>query len=144
MKSFWTRCERFPPLLCRLLARDGSYGPPLTSIELAQRTGLSEFEILTLSDQVDWRGVDIYTMRKFTEACGLDFTDRVAMKRVHTYLKGKTVAGQRVAPRFGYLRKSPLWQTLYEPLIRKLCARKNSQRKDHSAEDSSSIRRGKS
>lgn len=83
------------------------------------KTGLNEYEVGTLSAMTDWKGVDIYTLRTFTEACGVDLTDPRSMKRVTVYLRGKTVKGIRMPVRFDYLRRSPEWTTLFQPLMRR-------------------------
>ena len=116
-REFWDRVEVFPPVLCRLLARDKPRGRPLAHSELADKTGLSEMEVLTLSKQVTWKGVDVFTLRAFTEACGVDFTNPQSMKRVTVYLKGHTIDGVRRPVRFDYLRRSPEWETTFRPLM---------------------------
>lgn len=107
-ETFWTRVNRFSPILCRLLARH-PYGPPLTEAEIAQRSGLAPYQILTLSALPSWHGVDLFTMKRFTEACGLDFTSSKTCKRIEVYLKGR--------PTFKYLRRSPHWDSFYRPMI---------------------------
>lgn len=114
---FWEYAERFPPVLCRLLAKSGHFKAS-SNAELAKRSGLTEFEIEVLSRSTSWRGIDVYTMRKFTQGCGLDFASGKAMKRANVYLRSKWFNGQRKPARWLYLKKSPEWKTVFEPLMK--------------------------
>ena len=111
MRKFWKRCDLIPPILVRLLARR-RHGPPLTEVEIAKASGLDPYHVYSISNNLDWRGIDLPTMRAFTVACGVDFDNRIQMKRVESYLKSK--------PTWQYLRKSPDWIVYYQPLLRKL------------------------
>ena len=106
---FWKRVHRYPPILVRLLARH-PHGPPLTAIEISERTGLPLLTIETISQSLDWKGIDIYMLNLFCCACGMDFFDRRSMKRVEQYLR----AGPS---RFSYLRRSEQWASYYAHLI---------------------------
>lgn len=109
-EAFWRRVDRFSPILCRLLARE-RYGAPLTDAQIAERSGLTPHEVYTLSWSTTWRGVDIYTMRRFTEGCGLDLASPKRMKRTTNYLRSQ--------PTMKYLRRSPLWASQFKPMIEK-------------------------
>ena len=116
--NFWKKSEMFSPLLCRLLARSSPYGPPLTDEEIAARVGLSAYQVGELSQQLDWTGVDLPTMRKFIDACGVNFEDPTVYRRMMVYLKGKKVRGGiKMAPRFYYLREHPDWKSVFRPLM---------------------------
>jgi len=108
--TFYSKAGRYSPILCRLLARV-RYGRPLTSQELADSSGLSLFQVEALSRQTNWDGVDIETVRRFTESCGTDFTSRKDMRRVSDYM--------RKAPTFAYLKRSRNFHEYYLPLISK-------------------------
>lgn len=108
-QNFWRRLDRFPPILCRLLARQPR-GRPLTTAEISAASGLTEVGVFTVSNQTDWKGIDIYTMRRFTEACGVDITSRSEMTRVESYLRKR--------PNWRYLRRDPQWHTYFQPLIK--------------------------
>lgn len=118
--TFWRKAERFPPIQCRLLARLGPGGPAMTNVQIARETGLSVRQVMAISEQTDWRGIDLPTMQRFLEACGVDFEDARAMKRVNVYLRGKTKKGLRIPPPFDYLRASPDWPTIFKPLAERL------------------------
>lgn len=116
--SFFERAKRFPPILCRLLARR-RHGAPLSTAEIASVSGLKPFLVEALSDAVDWSDVDIFVLQKFTHGCGIDFTDGHSMKRKLVYLRGKQQNSSRTPPSFAYLRRSPLWKSYYQPMIQR-------------------------
>lgn len=107
--SFWTRCEQFPPILVRLLARH-KHGPPLTDREIAERSRIPVARVFTIGQSLTWEGIDIPTARAYLVACGFDFENREQYKRVEAYLRKRPVTWQ-------FLRKSPLWKTYFEPLM---------------------------
>ena len=108
--TFYDKANRFSPILCRLLARK-RYGRPLSSQELSDDSGLSLVQIEALSQQVNWNGVDLDTLKKFTQSCGTDFASRSDMRRVSDYM--------RKAPTFAYLKRSKNFREYYLPLISK-------------------------
>ena len=104
----WSQFTRFSPILCRLLARQ-RYGAPLTTGELARKAGLPEWEINSLSHATSWDGIPFEKVRTFATACGIDPMNGRQVRRATTYLAKK--------PTFKYLKQSPLWKTLYLPLL---------------------------
>jgi hypothetical protein len=110
MTGFWRRVNRFPPIACRLLARH-RYGPPLTSEEIAAGSGLSPVQVEALAVTSTWHGIDIYTLQKYTTACGMDFTNSKQMRQKEDYLRKRPV-------KFTYLKRSPDWP-YYRQLITK-------------------------
>lgn len=110
MSTFYQYTREFPPILVRLLARRKN-GPPLTTQDIAWHVPsmLTDYEINTISQCTDWDSVPFGKMHAFLVGCGMDFTDPVAMNRKKTYL--------RSAHKFGYLRKSPEFETILKPLI---------------------------
>ncbi len=107
---FWTRLKRYPPVLCRLLARE-KRGRPLTTAEIAQRSGLPPARVEAISASTTWHGVEVPDMKAFLQACGTDFDHQKDMRRVEDYLRKR--------PKFTYLKRSPDWSTYYYPLVRK-------------------------
>jgi hypothetical protein len=114
--TFWDKASKFPPILVRLLARHKPNGKPITNKELSAITKWSELRVAALSEQMDWAGVDIPTMRVFLRACRMDFEDAKAMKRVDAYMRGYLKNGTRVPPRFSHLQNHPLWAAEFKPL----------------------------
>lgn len=108
----------FPPILCRILAKH-RYGSPLSTHELATRLGWTPAKVEAFSQSTSWRGIDVFDMLAFMAACQLDFSNHAQVKRVKTYLRGKKRNGSRVAPTYMYLRRSPLWQSYYLPLVKR-------------------------
>lgn len=115
---FYRRMERYPPILCRLLARNRPGGRAMTNEELAEKSGLDGATVHFLSSQGSWRGIDVYTLRSFTDACGIGFADAKAIKRADVYIRGRVVGGRRTPPNFRHLRRSPVWNMFYKPLVR--------------------------
>lgn len=124
--TIFDRVRFYTPILCRLLARH-KHGAPLTTDEIASKSGLVPFQVEALSASVTWEGIDIFILQKFSAACGVDFTDKLSLKRVEMYLKGKWNGSRRVPPPFSYLRRSPLWKTYYLPLMTKFLKSKTPQ-----------------
>ena len=115
--NFWQKADRFPPVLVRLLARHPK-GRPLTVPEIAGRSGLSHWQIESLSRLTSWDAVDLHSMRRFLTGCGLDFERLDAMHRVNEYLRERQLPGGAIKrPNFKYLRTSPDWSSIYSPLM---------------------------
>jgi hypothetical protein len=107
------RLQRFPPLVCRLLARrhDPSRGiVPLSTAEIAQRSGLTVSEVASLAPLTSWDTVPTPRALAFSKACGIDLDDRDSLRHHSAYMKRF-----KGAPR--YLVRSPDWATVYAPLI---------------------------
>ena len=68
-------------------------------------------QVRTISECITWDGIDLPIARKFLHGCGVDFCNRSHMKRVESYVRKK--------PTWKYLRTSPDWQTVYEPMMKK-------------------------
>ena len=111
--TFYQATNRYPPILCRLLARRKN-GPPLTDKEIADRSGLTVFEVKTLSTLTRWDDVPVGTMWKFLVGCGTDFCKWADMKRIDAY--------RRSRPTWKYLRRSGRWLDYYEPLLKAYAA----------------------
>ncbi len=115
MSVFYKRIDKYPPVLVRLMARkprasgNGNGTRPLTTVEIAAKSGLPESMVEGLSHSTTWKGVDVYTVRDFTVACGVDFTNPLHMKRLSQYLQKRCA--------FHYLRKSQDWDGYYRHLV---------------------------
>lgn len=110
--SFWQRAENFPPILCRLLAREnhGGHPAPMTDEAIASRSGLTIYRVNAISNSLSWADVELHAMRQFLIACELDFCDAKQMKRLTMYMR---------RGRLAYLRRSPNWTTQFEPLLQR-------------------------
>jgi len=115
-EAWGKRLERFPPILVRLLARDPR-GNPLSTAEISRRCGLSRLTVALLSEETSWDQVPISHYRSFCSACGIDLLNAHQIKRQESYLNGKLVNGVRHSPLFLFLKRSPDWETYYNPLM---------------------------
>lgn len=110
--TFYQRASIYRPPLCRLLARHN--GRAATLEQLAGRSQkshpLSPLRIDTIAKCDTWDHVPLADMQSFLFACELDFCHPAQMHRADEYL--------RTNPTFLYLRKSPLWETYYLPLLK--------------------------
>lgn len=71
--NFTSICEyadRLPPFVCRLLARK-SRQQPLTTKEIAERSGLDEKTVIKLSKQKSWAKY-LRIVDSFRAACGVN------------------------------------------------------------------------
>ena len=116
MTIIYERIDKYPPVLVRLMARkprangNGNGTRPLTTEDIADRSGLPTSMVEGLSHATTWEGVDVYTVRDFTVACGVDFTNPLHMKRLAQYLQKRGA--------FHYLRKDEGWGTYYIHLVK--------------------------
>ena len=112
--TFDEKCERFPPVLVRLLARsvlEKNRSPMAwTDAKIAERSGLNINRVRVLSKFTNWESIDAPTRRAFLKGCGADFDSRRWLQRNTQYI----VTIQSI-PRF--LRKSREWKTTFEPLV---------------------------
>jgi hypothetical protein len=75
--------DRCPPILCRLLARTGrgEQSRPLTNLEIARRSGMTERSVLNLSRKTSWAGLTLDVIDAFTSACGVSLFHLSRQKR---------------------------------------------------------------
>lgn len=76
------KLDRVPPWVCRVLARHRRR--PLTSEEIARRSGLTPSWVNRLSRKTTWAGVSVASADAFLAGCGVD---PFRMKRHWSYLK---------------------------------------------------------
>lgn len=107
--SFWKRFDDLPPILVRLLARK-SHSRELTTVEIAERSGLTPYQVTAIGLSLNWDGIDVQTAHRFCVACNVDFCNSKQMHQTMQYLK-------KTKPTWQHLRFSPEWVTLYEPLM---------------------------
>lgn len=98
--SIWTKVDRFPPVLVRLLAtRPGDRTTLLSDEEIVSRSGgtLRYGDVKHLSYLPSWDDVPLRVMRAFCRACDVDFADPARMRTLTRYLKGR--------PKWAHLRR---------------------------------------
>lgn len=71
--SLLAKVDRFPPFICRLLARTRHGYHGLSHDEIALRSGLPKSTVADLSFKTSWGGVTVEVADKFSAACGVDF-----------------------------------------------------------------------
>jgi hypothetical protein len=85
-QNLWVKFARFPPVLVRLLARNGSGGWS----EDGDLIGLlSLAEIKRLSYSTSWDEITVRQMQLFLGACGIDFADSNQMRILNQYLTNR-------------------------------------------------------
>ena len=81
--------DRFPPKLCRLIARRGrgSGSRAMSNAEIAEVSGLDRSTITKLSRLNSWATVKVSTMQCFSLACGVSLLR--PSRHISFYLRGK-------------------------------------------------------
>lgn len=89
--SFWQRLDRVPPALIRIMARATPHSRhPAPTKTIAQKSGLSEEEVILISSKVDardWDGVALGTARKFLQGCGVDLANSGDVVRLRRQIR---------------------------------------------------------
>lgn len=70
--SLFSIVEKFPPRLCRFLARKAHGQKPMSHRDISKASGLSVGCISKLSMKTSWKGVDIDIVERFSNACGVN------------------------------------------------------------------------
>ena len=112
-RTIWQKFEEFPPIVCRLLARqvvDACAVRALSNAEIAKSSGMTELEVQSLSHLTSWDDVPVGKMRRFMSACNVDLNSRSNL-RLH-------VAYIRSTASWKYLKRSPEWTTFFQPLMK--------------------------
>lgn len=68
----FTVAERFPPRLCRFVARKANGRRAMSHRDIAHASGLSIGCVAKLSLKSSWKGVDIDIVERFATACGVN------------------------------------------------------------------------
>ena len=93
--DFWSKLDRYPPLVVRLLACKrvpGKGKVAITDEEIATRSGLALSEIKSLSWLASWDGVPVSRVRQFSEACGVFFNRRSSMRTTSNISRRRTAS----------------------------------------------------
>lgn len=71
--AYWLeRLNRLPPNVCRLLAREPHRAKvPLTTEQIAKRSGLSKQTVLKISKLRSWASVTLQNLERFEFGCGI-------------------------------------------------------------------------
>lgn len=72
MASLLAKVEKFPPFLCRILARKNRGRAGLSHLELSKLSGLSKSKVAELSFKTTWAGIPVDIVDRFSTACGVN------------------------------------------------------------------------
>lgn len=91
--------DRFPPFVCRFVARKDHGTKPMSHTDLAKASGLSRAYISVLSRRRSWKGIPINVVDRFSKACGVDLLTPKHTIRFLRYAKKNHLAGATIAQR---------------------------------------------
>lgn len=107
------RLERFPPVVCRILARKRRPAGGISALsdaEVSAGSGLSVTEVSKIARLSTWDHVPVLTLFAFVKGCGLDLDSRDCLRTQTAYMKRL-----RSLPK--YLLRHPDWETTFKPLL---------------------------
>ena len=105
--TIWNKLGRFPPVLVRLLAKDGRRALSDREIVAASGGRLTIADVKRLSLLGSWDDVSVRHLRAFLVACNVDLTERVRWRNSNRYIKGA---------KFDHLRRHEDWPQFREIL----------------------------
>ena len=111
--TFWQILEKYPPPLIRLMARrkvGTKQVVALTDEEIAIDAKLPLPLVQNIYWAKSWDDIPFGHVRRFVAACNFDPTVAADRNRATAYLH------QKGGPRYHYLKASPLWSSLFQPL----------------------------
>ena len=116
--SLKEKMDRFPPVVCYLIARDGGptsrCGGPVRHVGMEAIADIAMMpigEVARLSWQPSWDPETVGTMLRFTRACGVDFDDRQNFSNNWKFLRRQVVNGMP------YLRRDKAFDRDFKPRI---------------------------
>jgi len=112
--SVWELLDKYPPSLVRLMARRKvgvKQVVAMTDQEIAIRTELPVERIEQIYWEPNWDNISFGEVREFIRACNFDPTLAADRNRANAYIH------QKGGPKYLYLKESPLWSSLFFPLI---------------------------
>lgn len=115
--TVWEYLDAFPPPYCRCLAKEPGSGVcdmAVTDAEVAIRSGIPIDRVREISRMENWDAVSLSEARAFFKGCNFDPTNQDCRKRVSQYQR---VCQTRKSVPFTYLRRSPKWESEFQPLL---------------------------
>ena len=73
--TFLEKANRFPPYICRYVARKRHGTEPMSHSDLAKASGISRSYIAELSKKKTWKGIPINVVDAFSIACGVNLSN---------------------------------------------------------------------
>ena len=83
-QGFLGIADKFPPFICRYVARKRHGSQPKSHSDIAKQSGLSRSFVATLSKRRSWKGIPVNVIDSFSEACGVNL---LAPKRTIEFLR---------------------------------------------------------
>ena len=116
MRKTWGLLDEYPPYLVRCFAKRRLSGKRVRAVsdeEIAIMSGIPLARVRVLYDSSTWEHATVKELRQFCSACDFDPEDSSDRNRLTSYKNSKG------GPKFTYLRRSPQWETVFKPLIKK-------------------------
>lgn len=76
-----TPLDKFPPFLCRAVARNSTRTKALTVEAIATASGLTKRTVQRLSNKTSWDGISVEVAFSFATACGIDLINPKGVTR---------------------------------------------------------------
>lgn len=110
----WKVLTDNPPGGVRLMARRRLKTKTIRAVsdeEISIASGIPLARVQAIYHLKSWDGVPLGELREFCRACSFDPFSGADRNRRNTYVK---------TAKWAYLKKSPWWDTTFEPLIRRM------------------------
>ena len=98
--------DSFPPVLCRVVARQGHGNRPMTIRQIAERSGLPKSTVAELSRKRTFADVPLRVIQAFCDGCGVN---HFRLKEHRAFLRNA---------KWGYVYKSARRRTYFGKLLR--------------------------
>jgi hypothetical protein len=98
--NVWQKLHRYPPVLVRLLARQG--GRAMTDAQIAEASlkKLTLADVKQLSYATQWDDIPVCKVRWFLSATNVDIENRESLRNLNRYMRN---------PQFKHLRAHRQW-----------------------------------
>lgn len=117
--TLWDHLRAFPPWMVRLRAK-ASHNKALSEVDLAIASGIEINRLRAIIASDNYDGLTVREMRAFFAACGFDPTLAKDRQRAAAY---DQICKKRNAIPYGYLRRSPKWESEILPIVKRLQAK---------------------
>ncbi len=99
--------NKFPPHICRYVARKKHGLEPMSHADIARKSGLSRSFVASLSKRKTWKGIPVNVIDSFSRACGVDI---LVPKRTIEFLRHSKKAHLRSATKLQRIFIASLFQ----------------------------------
>ncbi len=115
MRKTWKIIDTYTPQVVRCLARRKTGTKQVKAIsdnEIAIASTLDLKRVQEIYNSRTWDNISVWEMRAFCLGCNFDPLNTQDANRARAYI------GQKCTPKWAYLKKSPWWDDIFEPLLR--------------------------